>query len=297
MRLRLLLSFLLGVGFFTVLLIYAPPILLQTTDMAPFLLGLGAGVVAGAVLALINGSARGLLLVLACAFVGASLFLLGYIAPRFGLDLGDPSVGVDVVSNVSLLILFALYLALPAGVGVGLVALARALLGRRGRAVHQGTRVPPLEADVSVPPPLRQPPMVAAEEDVGASPSRQRRRNLAVLLLIGAIILAGIEGFVTALVINLKDPYIPSLANKIVFSLVNAVIKSGEGAVIAALVMLLGGGVVYLLHRYRSSSANTRITFLKAAFSWQVLMVAGGLVLLMSIRDVAQVQAYLDASP
>src|SRR5215218_3061588 len=36
------------------------PILLQTTDMAPFLLGLGAGVLAGAVLALINGWARGL---------------------------------------------------------------------------------------------------------------------------------------------------------------------------------------------------------------------------------------------
>lgn len=138
---------------------------------------------------------------------------------------------------------------------------------------------------------------MVAEEDVGASPSRQRRRNLAVLLLIGAIILAGIEGFVTALVINLKDPYVPSLANKIVFSLVNAVIKSGEAAVIAALVMSLGGGVVYLLRRYRSSSANTRITFLQAAFSSQVLIVAAGLVLLMSIRDVAQVQAYLEASP
>jgi hypothetical protein len=79
--------------------------------------------------------------------------------------------------------------------------------------------------------------------------------------------------------------------------LVNAVIKSGEGAIIAALVMLLGGGVVYLLHRYRSSSASARITFLQAAFSWQVLVVAAGLVLLMSIRDVAQVQAYLGAAP
>ena len=130
MRLRLLLSFLVGTVFFTVLLFYAPPILLQTTDMPPFLLGLGAGVVAGAVLALINGSARGLLLVLACAFVGASLFLLGYIAPRFGLDFGDPGVGVDVVSNVVLLILFALYLALPAGVGVGLVTLGRSLVAK-----------------------------------------------------------------------------------------------------------------------------------------------------------------------
>ncbi len=69
---RLLISFLVGAVFFTVLPLYAPPILLQTTDMAPFLLGLGAGVVAGAVLALINGSARGMLLVLACAFGGAT---------------------------------------------------------------------------------------------------------------------------------------------------------------------------------------------------------------------------------
>ena len=134
MRLRLLLSFLLGTVFFTALPIYAPFALLQTTDLPPFLLGLGAGVVAGAVLALINGSARGLLLVLACAFVGASLFLLGYIAPRFGLDFGDPGVGVDVVSNVVLLILFALYLALPAGVGVGLVTLGRSLVAK----FHQG---------------------------------------------------------------------------------------------------------------------------------------------------------------
>jgi hypothetical protein len=90
MRLRLLLSFLPGTGFFTVLPIYASPILLQTTDMPPFLLGLGVGVVAGAVLALLNGSARGLLLVVTCAFVGGSLFFFGYLIPRFGLDLGGP---------------------------------------------------------------------------------------------------------------------------------------------------------------------------------------------------------------
>ena len=130
---RLLISFLVAAVFFTVLPIYAPPVLLQTTDMAPFLLGLGAGVVAGAVLALINGSAQGLLLVLACAFVGASLSLLGGIF-RFGLDLGGPSVLADAVSYVFLLILLALYLALPAGVGVGLVALARSLVAK----VHRG---------------------------------------------------------------------------------------------------------------------------------------------------------------
>jgi hypothetical protein len=125
MRFRLLLSFLIGCVFFTVLLIYAPPILLQTTDMAPFLLGLGAGVVAGAVLALINGSARGLLLVLACAFGGVCLFLFGYAIPRFGLDVGGPSILAAAVSYVPLVILFSLYLAVPASGGVGLVALAR----------------------------------------------------------------------------------------------------------------------------------------------------------------------------
>jgi len=83
MRLRLLLSFLVGAVFFTVLPIYAPFVLLQTTDMPRFLLGLGAGVVAGAVLALINGSAQGLLLVLACAFVGASIYVFAYFVPMF----------------------------------------------------------------------------------------------------------------------------------------------------------------------------------------------------------------------
>ena len=130
---RLLISFLVGAVFFTVLPIYAPPILLQTTDMAPFLLGLGAVVVAGVVLVLINGLGRGLLLVLACAFVGTSLFLLGYIIPRFGLDLGGPSVLVDAVSYVFLVVLFALYLALPAFVGVGLVELVRSLVAKTHR--------------------------------------------------------------------------------------------------------------------------------------------------------------------
>jgi hypothetical protein len=130
---RLLISFLVGAVFFTVLPIYAPPILLQTTDMAPFLLGLGAGVVAGVVLVLINGLGRGLLLVLACAFVGTSLFLLGNIIPRFGLDLGGPSVLVDAVSYVFLVVLFALYLALPAFVGVGLVELVRSLVAKTHR--------------------------------------------------------------------------------------------------------------------------------------------------------------------
>ena len=135
MRLRLLLSFLLGTVFFTVLPFYAPPALLQTTDMAPFLLGLGAGVVAGAVLALINGSARGLLLVLACALVGASIFVLGYLIPRFGpLDSGGPMVLAVAGTYLVVVIPLFLYLVLPAAVGVGLVALVRSLVAKS----HQG---------------------------------------------------------------------------------------------------------------------------------------------------------------
>ncbi len=47
------------------------------------MLGLGAGVVAGAVLALVNVTARGLKLVLACAFAGASMYVFAYLLPRF----------------------------------------------------------------------------------------------------------------------------------------------------------------------------------------------------------------------
>ena len=120
----MLLSFLVGAVFFTVLPFYAPFVLLQTTNMAPFLLGLGAGVLAGALLALINGPARGLLLVLACAFVGASIFVLGYLIPRFGpLDSGGSTVLAVAGTYVGLVILFSLYLVLPAAVGVGLAAL------------------------------------------------------------------------------------------------------------------------------------------------------------------------------
>lgn len=195
---RLLISFLVGAVFFTVLPIHAPFVVLQTEEMPRFLLGLVAG--AGALLALINGPARGMLLVLACASVGASIHVF----------------------------------------------------------------------------------------------VRQRRRNLAPLLLIGAII-AGIVGFVIAFVINLHTTQGPALAENIVFSVLNASIKSVEGAIIAALVMSLGGGVVFLLDRNRRGSANSRITLLQATFSWQVLVIAAGLMFLMSLSDVAQ--AVLDASP
>ena len=140
MRLRLLLSFLLGTVFFTALPIYAPFALLQTTDLPPFLLGLGAGVVAGAVLTLSAGTVwRGVLLVSACAFVGASLFLLGYAIPRFGpLDSGEPMVLAITGTYVVLVIPIFLYLVLPAVVGVGLAALARSLVAKS----HQG-KTPP----------------------------------------------------------------------------------------------------------------------------------------------------------
>src|SRR5215208_3898635 len=197
MRLRLLLSFLVGAVFFTVLPIYAPFVLLQTTDMPRFLLGLGAGVVAGAVLALINGSAQGLLLVLACAFVGASIYVFAYFVPMF------PEGGVDWLYVVPSALLFALaYSVLPAAVGVALAVLASSLLARRGRAVHQSSRVPTPEADVPASPPPQRPPMVATGEGVGASPARRRRRDRAVRLLIGAIILGGIMWFVSTLMVN-----------------------------------------------------------------------------------------------
>src|ERR687886_3013409 len=101
MSLRLLASFLLGAAFFTVLPIYAPFVVLQSEEMPRFLLGLGAGVVAGAVLALVNGAARGLLLVLACAIVGASIYVFAYFVPMF-------SEGAEGLFMVPSALLFAL---------------------------------------------------------------------------------------------------------------------------------------------------------------------------------------------
>ena len=118
MRLRLLLSFLVGTVFFTVLPIYAPFILLQAGQMPRFLLGLGAGVVAGAVLALSAGPVRrGFLLVLACAFLGGSLYVLVYLIPTFGpLDYGGKVLAV--ARSYAVLIPFAFScLVLPAAWG------------------------------------------------------------------------------------------------------------------------------------------------------------------------------------
>ena len=262
--------------------IYAPFVLLQTTDMPRFLLGLGAGVVAGAVLALINGSARGLLLVLACAFVGASIYVFAYFVPMFSEG------GEDWLYVVPSALLFALaYSVLPAAVGVALAVLASSLLARRGRAIHQSARVPTPEADVPVPPPPQQrPPVVAAGEGVGATPARRRGRDRAVRLLIGAIILGGIMWFVSTLVTNVAVLG-GTVADNIGLAVASALQGLVSGAIYAMVVMLLGGSVIYLLDRERRGSANTSVTFLQAALSWQVLVIAAGVVFLNSLIAVA----------
>jgi hypothetical protein len=93
-------------------------------------------------------------------------------------------------------------------------------------------------------------------------------------------------GFVSTLVVNLRITG-GAVADNIGFSVAAAVSSLVSGAIIAVLVMLLGGGVVYLMNRDRRDSASTRITFLQAALSWQVLVIAAGLVFLMSLNDFA----------
>jgi hypothetical protein len=245
-------------------------------------LGLGAGVVAGAVLALINGSAQGLLLVLACAFVGASIYVFAYFVPMFSEG------GEDWLYVVPSALLFALaYSVLPAAVGVALAVVASSLLARRGRAVHQSARVPTPEADVPVPPPPQQrPPVVAAGEGIGATPARRRGRDRAVRLLFGAIILGGIMWFVSTLVTNVAVLG-GTVADNIGLAVASALQGLVSGAIYAMVVMLLGGSVIYLLDRERRSSANTSVTFLQAALSWQVLVIAAGVVFLNSLIAVA----------
>ena len=131
MRFRLLVAFLIGVAFFTVLPIYAPWIVMQTTDIPLLYMGLGAGGVAGAVLALVAGPGwRGFLLVLTCAVVGASLYVILYEMPTSGA----PPPG-QIVSGYLLLISITFgYVFLPATVGVVLMVLARSLVARFRRS-------------------------------------------------------------------------------------------------------------------------------------------------------------------
>lgn len=168
MSFRLLGSFLAGAAFFTVLPIYAPFVVLQTEEMPRFLLGLGAGVVAGAVLGLVNGAARGLRLVLACASVGASIYVFAYFVPTMFSE-GERFYWESLLVVPGFLSFALAYLVLPAAVGWALAVRASSLLAQRERAVHQsGARVPTPEADVSVPPPPRQqPPAVAGGKASG----------------------------------------------------------------------------------------------------------------------------------
>ncbi len=136
MRLRLLISFVVGAIFFTVLPIYAPFVVLQADEMPRFLLGLGLGVVAGVGMALVTGTRPGFLLAVACAFVGASLYVFVYAIPTYGMVYGGQPTVLSFASSYSVIMPHAFsYLALPAAVGVGLVGLARLLVGllRRSR--------------------------------------------------------------------------------------------------------------------------------------------------------------------
>ena len=81
MSFRLLVSFLVGAALFIILPIYAPFVVLQTEEMPRFLLGLGAGVVAGAVLTLERRSYS----------QGLNANCLDYTAPGLNAIGGDPA--------------------------------------------------------------------------------------------------------------------------------------------------------------------------------------------------------------
>jgi hypothetical protein len=114
---RLLISFTIGAVFFTVLPIYKPFVVLQTEEIPGFFLGLGLIAFAGAVLALVNGPARGMLLVIVSAIVGASFYVFLYAVPTF--DVGQ--------FWTFFLSLSCAYLVLPALLGAALVMWARSL--------------------------------------------------------------------------------------------------------------------------------------------------------------------------
>jgi hypothetical protein len=117
MRFRLIVAFLVGVAFFTVLPHYEPFIVMQSSDIPLLFRGLGASVVAGAALASLAGPGwRGFLFVLACAVVGASLYVFLYEEPPTSSGYLD-----RILNNF-------VYLFFPATVGVGLMVLARSLV-------------------------------------------------------------------------------------------------------------------------------------------------------------------------
>jgi signal transduction histidine kinase len=131
MSFRLLLSLLVGSAFFTLLPIYALFIVLQGEGVQRFLLDLGAGAVAGAVLSLVNGKTQGLKLVLACAFIGASIYVFAYFVPRFFA--GQPFHREYLFLGLAFLFFVLVYLVLPAAGGVALAVWLSSLLARRGQ--------------------------------------------------------------------------------------------------------------------------------------------------------------------
>jgi hypothetical protein len=126
MRFRLLISLLVGVVFFTIVAsLFGPIDLLQGDVTSPrYLLGLGMGVIGGALLILVAGAEfatgpeRGMLLVTACTLAGASLYTVGIF------------VWHGFVGWYETLSATFTYMVLPAVVGVVLVRLAHSLLAR-----------------------------------------------------------------------------------------------------------------------------------------------------------------------
>lgn len=129
MRLRLLVVFVAGAAFFTVLPIYAPPVVLQSEEVPRFFMGLAATTIAGAVLNLASGHRRalGLPFVLACALVGTFVHTVVYALPTYGVGVGGEAFAAVVILPI---FTFA-YLGIPAGIGAVLAGLARWLVDRQ----------------------------------------------------------------------------------------------------------------------------------------------------------------------
>ena len=125
-------AFVLGTGFFSVLPVFAPPVVLQSDEMPGFLLGLGASVVAGAALRVAaRGSiGRGLLVVVASVFCGGVLHTFAYAIPTYGLA-EEPVLVWPLFVAVTLV-----YLGVPATIGAALAGAASASIAgvwrRRG---------------------------------------------------------------------------------------------------------------------------------------------------------------------
>ena len=129
MRHRLIVAFVFGTVFFGVLPVFAPPVVLQSDEIPGFLLGLGASVVAGAVLFLVAGGSigRGLVVVAVAVLVGAVLYTFVYAFPTYGLSEEPIWVWPYLIWGA------VIYLGTPAAIGVALAGAASALVGRLRR--------------------------------------------------------------------------------------------------------------------------------------------------------------------